>query len=62
MQTILTLRDYINKNKYENIVYKNYNNSQINIDLNTIGYKIWDIVQVVKFKTRSKSMTLLITK
>ena len=62
MQTILTLRDYINKNKYENIVYKNYNNSQINIDVNTIGSKIWDIVRVVKFKTRSKSMTLLITK
>ena len=62
MQTILTLRDYINKNKYENIVYKNYNNSQINIDVNTIGSKIWDIVRVVKLKTRSKSMTLLIIK
>ena len=62
MQTILTLRDYINKNKYENIVYKNYNNSQINIDVNTIDSKIWDIVQVGKFKTRSKSMTILITK
>ena len=49
MQTILTLRDYINKNKYENIVYKNYNNSQINIDVNTIGSKIWNIVQVAKF-------------
>ena len=41
MQTILTLRDY-KKNKYENIVYKNYNNSQINRDVNTIGSKIWD--------------------
>ena len=51
MQTILTLRDYINKNKYENIVYKNYNNSQINIDVNTIGSKIWDIVWLAKFKT-----------
>ena len=24
------------KNKYENIMYKNYNNSQINLDVNTI--------------------------
>ena len=62
MQLILTPRDYINKNKYENVVYKVYNNSQINIDVNTIGSKIWDIVWVVKFKTRSKNMTLLITK
>ena len=62
MQTILTLRDYINKNKYENIVYKNYNNIQINVDVNTIGSKTWDRVRVAKFKTRSKSMTLLITK
>ena len=62
MQTKLTLTDYINKNKYENIMYKNYNNSQINIDVNTLCSKNWDIVQVVKFKTRSKSMTLLITK
>ena len=53
MQLILTPRDYINKNKYENIVYKVYNNSQINIGVNTIGSKIWDIVWVVKFKTRS---------
>ena len=44
MQTILTLRDYISKNKYENIVYKTYNNSQINIDANTMGSTIWDIV------------------
>ena len=36
------------KDKYENIVYKSYNNSQINTDVNTIGSKIWDIVQVVK--------------
>ena len=54
------------KNKYENIVYKNYNNSQINIarckSVNTtMGSKIWDIV-VKFFKTRSESMTLLITK
>ena len=62
MQTILTLRDYINKNKYENIVYKNHNISQINIDVNTIGSKIWEIVRVAKFITRSKSITLLITK
>ena len=59
------LASYI-KNKYENIVYKNYNSSQINIarckSVNTIiGSKIWEIV--VKFsKTRSKSMALLITK
>ena len=39
----------MNKNKCENIVYKNYNNSQINIDVNTIGSKIWDIVWVAKF-------------
>ena len=44
MQLILTLTDYINKNKYEKIVYKIYNNSQINIDVNIIGFKIWDIV------------------
>ena len=62
MQLILTPRDYINKNKYENVVYKVYNNSQINIDVNTIGSKIWDIVWVINFKTRSKNMTLLITK
>ena len=42
--------------------YKNYNSNEINIDVNTIGSKIWDIIWVVKFKTRSKSMTLLITK
>ena len=54
------------KNKYENIEYKNYSNSQINIarckSVNTIiGSKIWEII-VKFFKTRSKSMTLLITK
>ena len=27
----------IYKNKYENNAYKNYNNSQINTDANTIG-------------------------
>ena len=43
-------------------MYKNYNKSQINIYVNTIGSKIWDIVQVVKFKARPKSMILLITK
>ena len=32
----------IYKNKYENIAYKNYNNSQISTDVNTIGPKIWD--------------------
>ena len=58
LQTMLTLRDYIKTNMKILCIYKNYNNSQINID----GSKIWDIVQVVKFKTRSKSMTLLIIK
>ena len=29
----------IYKNKYGNIAYKNYNNSQINTDVNTIGSK-----------------------
>ena len=29
----------IYKNKYENIAYKNYNNSQISTDVNTIGPK-----------------------
>ena len=43
-------------------MYKNYNNSQINIDVNAIGSKIWDIVRVANVKTRSKSMTLSITK
>ena len=40
------------KNKYKNIVYKNYNNSKINIarlkSVNTIiDSKIWDIVDRV---------------
>lgn len=30
--------------------------------LNTVGSKIWDIVQVIKVKTRPKSMPSLITK
>ena len=30
--------------KYEDIVSKNYDNSQINIDVNIISPKIWDIV------------------
>ena len=51
----------IYKHKYKNIAYKNYNNSQINTDVNTVGSKIWDIVQD-KFQTKSKSMTILITK
>ena len=41
-------------------VYNNYNNSQINTDGSTIGSKIWDIVWVLKFKTRSKRVKLLI--
>ena len=52
----------IYKSKYENVAYKNYNNRQINTDVNTIGSKFGDIVQVLKFKTKSKNMTLLITK
>ena len=55
MQTILTKRlaGYI-KSKHENILYKNWNNSQINKarckSVNTIiGSKIWDIAEVVKF-------------
>ena len=30
--------------------------------LNNVGSKIWDIVQVIKVKTRPKSMPSLITK
>ena len=41
----------IYKNKYENIAYKNYNNSQIRTDVNTIGPKIWDIAQVLKVES-----------
>ena len=43
-------------------MHKNYNNSQINTDVNTIDSKIWDIIQVLKFRTESKSMPLLNTK
>ena len=57
---IISMRIY--KNKYENIAYKNYNNSQINTDINTIGSKLWDIVRVLNCKAKSKSMTLLIIK
>ena len=34
------------KNNYENIVYKNHNNSQINTDVNIISVpsKMWNIV------------------
>ena len=58
VQTILLLvqRDF------ENTVYKNYNNSQISRCKYYMSSKIWDIVWVSKFKTRSKSMTLLIKK
>ena len=51
----------LNKNKYENVVYKNYN-SRVNTNVSTVGCQIWDKVPVLKFKTRSKSMTLLLTK
>ena len=44
------------KNKYENIVYKNYDNSQIKIDVNNIlGPKILDIIRVVKFQKGQKA-------
>ena len=47
------------KNKYENNAYRNYNNSQINTDENTIQVlKILDIVQVTKFEAKSKNMAL----
>ena len=49
------------KIKHENIVYENYINNQINKELNTIGSIIWDIVRVLKFKTKPKNMPLLIT-
>ena len=52
----------IYKNKYENIAYKNHKSSQINTDVNTMGSKFCDIVRVLKFKTKSKSMLLLIIK
>ena len=42
-------------------VYKNYNNRLV-YGSTIIGSKTWDIVQVLKFKIRSKSMALLITK
>ena len=42
----------IHKNKYENIANKNYNNSQINV--NMVSSKIWDMVQAIKFKTVKK--------
>ena len=49
------------KSKCEDIVYKNYS-SQINTYVSTKSSIIWDIVRVLKFKTRSKSMILLIIK
>ena len=58
--TISSKRLY--KNNFENTVYKNYNNSQISRCKYYMSSKIWDIVWVSKFKTRSKIMTLLIKK
>ena len=58
--TISSKRLY--KNNFENTLYKNYNNSQISRCKYYMSSKIWDIVWVLKFKTRSKSMTLLIKK
>ena len=48
------------KSKYEKIVYKFV--IVRSIDVNTIDSKIWDILRVTKFKTKSKSMLLLIIK
>ena len=48
------------KNKYEEIMYKIIKVRSIAV--NTIGSKIWDILRVTKFKTKSKSMLLLIIK
>ena len=50
MQTILLLRLY--KNKCKNIVHKNYNNSKINTDVNTICFKVLD--QGTRFKGKHK--------
>ena len=50
------------KNNFENTMYKNYNNSQISRCIYYMSSKIWDIVLVSKFKTRSKIMTFLIKK
>ena len=50
------------KNNYENIVYKNYSNSQISRCKYYMSSRIWGIVLVSKFKTRSKNMKLLIEK
>ena len=48
----------LHKNNYENIVYKNYNKSQIDTDV--IIVLKFGTVGILKFKTRSKTMTLLI--
>ena len=48
------------KSKYEKIVYKFI--IVRSIDVNTVDSKIWDILRVTKFKTKSKSMLLLIIK
>ena len=48
------------KSKYEKIVHKFI--IVRSIDVNTIDSKIWDILRVTKFKTKSKSMLLLIIK
>ena len=55
-----TLSEYLNANM--KILCINYNSSQINTNINTIGSKICDIMQVVNFRLKSKSMTLLIIK
>ena len=36
------------------ILYIKIITSQINVDVNTIGSKIWDIVQVIKFLKQSQ--------
>ena len=49
MQTILSDSKGLYKNNHENIImYKKYNNCQINTDVNTMGSKIWDNFKVFK--------------
>ena len=56
----LTLSEYMNANM--KILCINYNNSQINTNINTIGSKICDIMQVINFRLKSKSVILLTIK
>ena len=56
----LTLSEYMNANM--KVLCINYNNSQINTNINTLGSKICDIMQVINFRLKSKSVILLIIK